>query len=92
MFLVAGDPLETQAVRLAWDLHYLQGVGLATIRDRITALGVRPQRASAWRTSSIRAIVKNPVFTGRATYGLRTNAKLVSRTTKAGTRPTGAPR
>ncbi len=75
VFLVPGDPSEVEALRLAWDLHHVEKAGLDAIRDRLFALGIRPRRGGAWRSSSIRVIVTNPVYTGRATYGLRTKAK-----------------
>ena len=73
--LVPGDPRDIEAVRLAWELYHVQGAGFDTIRDKFTEMGVRPPRGPAWRMTSVRAIVLNPVYLGRISYGLRTKAK-----------------
>jgi len=75
VFLVPGDRLEIEAVRLAWDLRYLEWKSYDAIRDRIAELGVPPRRSSTWRSSSVRVLLLNPVYTGRMTYGTRTSGK-----------------
>jgi hypothetical protein len=67
-------------------MHYVKRVGLKSICETIAAMGIKPPRLRVWRASSMRAIVKNPVYTGRLMYGLRTNAKFY-RVGENGARP-----
>jgi len=83
VFLIPGAAREVEAVRLAWDMHWTERLGIDTIRDRFVAMGLLPPRGPAWRASTIRAIFLNPTYTGRASYGIRTKAKFF-RATKDG--------
>lgn len=71
VFLVPGGADIVEAARNIWDWYYLEKVGLDAIRDRLAKQGVPAPRGGSWRTNTISCIVRNPIYTGRLTYGLR---------------------
>lgn len=47
---------------------YLDGLGTSRVTDKLNALGIKPRRSSKWLTSSVRDILRNPVYTGSLVF------------------------
>ena len=61
---------ESDAVRLIFALC-AQGEGLTEICRRLDALGIRPRKKDHWAVSSLREILRNPVYTGKLRWNCR---------------------
>ena len=47
---------------------YINGVGIKTICNNLTRMGIKPKRSSEWGKSSITHILTNPVYIGKIRY------------------------
>lgn len=66
-FTLAQVPEEAKTIRLIFDL-YLSGTGSLLISDRLNSMGVKPRVSKLWSPSSIRDILKNPVYAGKVRW------------------------
>lgn len=64
---------ETAVVRqiFEWYLHGENGeeLGCSKIAARLTEMGIRPREKSKWGAETILQMLKNPVYTGKVTWG-----------------------
>lgn len=58
------DPLEAAAVRQMYHWYVVEKLGLIPITRRLNDLGVKPRLSDTWGYSSIRVILKNPLYRG----------------------------
>ena len=69
------DPDESKVLELIFDL-YTNSIGLRNICKHLDSLGIKPRNSENWSTSTIRDILKNPVYTGKIlwhkTYSTKT--------------------
>lgn len=61
---LAIDENEACFVRMMFDM-YLDGAGCQTIADAVNSMGAKPHRAEQFGKTSIRNILKNPVYIGK---------------------------
>lgn len=60
-------PEEAEIVRYIFR-RYTSGVGANNIAHEINALGSVPRRNDAWSASSVRYLLRNPVYTGKTVF------------------------
>jgi len=72
--LVPGDPKKIEAVRFIFDA-YLRKQGYRTIAQDLQEQGYVAPEGNGWSITAVRSIVVNPVYTGRAVYGRRSESK-----------------
>lgn len=70
-------PEEAAAVRLMFEWYALEHVGSYTISIRLDERGYHNRRGDKFSPSSIRDILKNPVYAGYVTWGKRPQVKEV---------------
>lgn len=70
-------PEEAAAVRLMFEWYALEHVGSYTISIRLDERGYRNRRGENFSPSSIRDVLKNPVYAGYVTWGKRPQVKEV---------------
>lgn len=81
------DESEAKWVRKIFEWVLVDGVATRVIAQRLTQAGVRPRVANHWYPSTVREMLKNPVYMGRAYYNRR---ELVRQTVDRGPgRPLG---
>ncbi len=61
---LAPDPLEAPIVERIFALYLESGEGVRRIAARLNADGVRTRRGAAWNVATVRALLRNPVYTG----------------------------
>lgn len=78
-------PNETEAafVRQMYEL-YASGLGCQRIADRVNALGAVPRRGREFSRTTVRAILKNPVYTGKIVWGRKPPARPGQKNGRAG--------
>ncbi len=59
------DPIEAEAVILAFDLYTREGLGCEQIARRLSAMGYLPRRTGTFSRTTILAMLANPVYAGR---------------------------
>lgn len=59
---------EAKYVRMMFDLYVNKGKGCQYIADTLNDLGVRPHRSEKFCRTSVRHILKNPVFIGKIVW------------------------
>lgn len=69
------DLEESKVLKLIFEL-YTNSMGIRNICKYLDSLGIKPRNSQNWSTSTIRDILKNPVYTGkilwRKTYSTKT--------------------
>ena len=69
------DLEESKVLKLIFEL-YTNSMGIRNICKYLDSLGIKPRNSQNWRTSTIRDILKNPVYTGKIlwhkTYSTKT--------------------
>lgn len=61
-------PEEAEIVRLIFDMYINQGVGTPTIAETLNAMGASPRRGTEFSRSTVRFILRNPVYTGKVIW------------------------
>jgi site-specific DNA recombinase len=64
------DEREAAIVRRIFELH-IAGVGQREIAERLNADGVQSARGGKWAHTAVRAVVRNPLYTGVVLFGQR---------------------
>lgn len=59
---------EAKYVRMMFDLYVNHGKGCQYIADRLNELGVKPHRSDKFCRTSVRHLLKNPVFIGKIVW------------------------
>ncbi len=59
------EPVEAEAVVLAFRLYAEEGLGCPQIAARLNAMGYLPRRAAAFSRSTVGAMLQNPAYVGR---------------------------
>ena len=63
---------EAEVVRLIYRLYATEGLGLRLVTGHLNTSGIRTRRGGQWNMSTVRDILRNPVYTGSYTrFGLR---------------------
>ncbi len=62
---LAPDPVEAEAVVLAFHLYTREGLGCQQIADRLSAMGYLPRRGASFSRTTVLAMLANPVYAGR---------------------------
>ncbi len=71
--LVEND--ESDVVRLIFDLFTNQKLGTVKIANHLNSIGIKPRKNEFWTNSSIRDILKNPVYIGKIRWNWRKTVK-----------------
>lgn len=61
-------PEEAEIVRLIFDMYINQGAGTPTIAETLNAMGAAPRRGTEFSRSTVRFILRNPVYTGKVIW------------------------
>lgn len=59
---------EARFVRMIFTLYADRGCGCQAIADALTGLGAHPRRSAAFSRSTVMAILRNPVYTGKIVW------------------------
>lgn len=73
--LVPGDPARVMAVRRIFT-RYAEGAGFKKIADELREAALPSPEGRSWSFESVRAILRNPVYSGRLVYGRWSKSKL----------------
>lgn len=68
---LAVNQQEAETVRLIFDLYTNQQLGADAIATRLNELGISPRKNPYWTGSTIRDIVRNPVYIGKIRWNWR---------------------
>lgn len=68
-------PEEADVIRLIFDLYTKDGLGITSIINRLTQLNLKPNRSDVWGSTSIRKILRNPVYIGKITWNYKKTVK-----------------
>ncbi len=74
--LVEND--ESDVVRMIFDLFVNQNMGTSRIADHLNSLGIKPRKIEYWSDSTIRDILRNPVYIGKIRWNWRKTIKTFS--------------
>lgn len=66
---------ESDTVRLIFDLFVNEGLGTVNIANRLNELGIKPKKIGFWTNSTIRDILRNPVYIGKIRWNWRKTIK-----------------
>lgn len=66
---------ESDTVRLIFDLFVNEKLGTVNIANRLNELGIKPRKKDYWVNSSIRDILRNPVYMGKIRWNWRKTVK-----------------
>ncbi len=61
-------PEEGEVVRLIFELYVAHGVGTPSIAETLNAMGAVPRRGGRFSRSTVRFILRNPVYTGTVVW------------------------
>lgn len=69
-------PNEAEApfVRMMYEL-YLSGLGCQRIADKVNSMGAKPRRGEEFSRTTIRAILRNPVYVGKIVWDRKTHIR-----------------
>lgn len=62
------QPQESEYIRMIFHLYVHEGLGCQAIADTISSLGAKPRRSEFFSRTSIRKILRNPVYTGKIAW------------------------
>lgn len=65
-------PEEAERVRLIFDLYVKEGMGTTAIAEALNRSGALPRRSAAFTRSSIRFLLRNPVYRGAVVWNGKT--------------------
>ncbi|MFR7604462.1 MAG: recombinase family protein [Oscillospiraceae bacterium] len=71
--LVEND--ESNVVRLIFDLFVNQNMGTSKIANHLNSIGIKPRKNNYWSDSTIRDILRNPVYIGKIRWNWRKTVK-----------------
>ena len=83
-FTLAPHPEQADVVRLIFDYYVIgerqpnggrRRLGISLIAKRLSALRIPPQKGEHWSESSVRDILKNPVYLGKIRWNFRPAVK-----------------
>lgn len=66
---------EADVVRLIYDLFVNEKLGTVNIANRLNQLGIKPRKINFWTNSTIRDILRNPVYIGKIRWNWRKTVK-----------------
>lgn len=66
---------EARFVRMIFDMYVNQGMGTTRIAQAVNALGAKPHRTEEFGRTTIRDILKNPVYIGKICWDRRTHVR-----------------
>ncbi len=66
---------ESDIVRLIFELYVQEDLGISEICSRLNAMCIKPRKNKYWVASSIREILRNPVYIGKIRYDRRKTVK-----------------
>lgn len=59
---------EAEFVKMIFRLYVQEGMGCQSIADTVSTLGAKPRRSERFSRTSIRKILRNPVYTGKTAW------------------------
>lgn len=62
---------EARIVRLIFNWYANEGIGAERIAQRLNEMGIRPQRTSIWKKTTIMKMLRNEVYIGKVRRGYR---------------------
>lgn len=72
--LIPGDPAEVEVVRMIYLGSMERRMGAHSIAKALNDAGKPSPRGNGWASSTVRSILKNPIYTGRGICNRRTTA------------------
>lgn len=69
-YMLIPNENEKDVVKLIYKL-YLQGNGMTEICNKLDGLGIKPRNRDMWSKSTVRDILKNPVYIGKIRWSYR---------------------
>ena len=78
---------ESDTVRLIYELFVNEKLGTVNIANRLNDLGIKPRKKDYWVNSSIRDILRNPVYIGKIRWNWRKTVKKYENGTIIKSRP-----
>lgn len=66
---------ESDTVRLIYELFVNEKLGTVNIANHLNDLGIKPRKKDYWVNSSIRDILRNPVYIGKIRWNWRKTVK-----------------
>jgi len=70
---------ELQVVLMMFEMYLHQGFGIRKILENLNGKGYRTRKGELWNYSSVRYILKNPVYAGKVRWGWRLSDSKSSR-------------
>ncbi len=69
---------DASTIKLIFDLYVNKNMGANLICDELDRLGIKPQNTNAWHVTSIRDILKNPVYMGKIRWSYKKETKALN--------------
>lgn len=71
------NPEQAEVVRMIFDMYANQGLGRASICNRLNDLGIKSAQGKSWEPTSVREILLNEHYIGKVRWNFRKNISVV---------------